>query len=366
MNDLPLILIVDDEPSARQTMEAILWREGYELAFASNGEEALKFLINNEPDTILLDVMMPNLNGFDFCQQIKNDRRWGHIPTILVTALDSREDLIRGLEVGADEFLSKPVNGSEVRARVRTMLRIKKQYDDLQDTLKLREDMVDMIVHDMRNPLSILLLQSEVMMRDKALSSETHEGLRMIYAQVHRLDSFVNSLLMTAKMEKDTLLLNKKPTDVNALVLSLREGYELMADAAEINFELDLPLEAPLVSLDKNLFHRVLDNLISNAIKFSPFHSAVILRIAYPHLQESLALVDSPSLRVQVIDEGQGVPDEQRELIFEKFITLKVGSEKVPQLGLGLAFCKMVVEQHNGRIYVENKQPRGSIFTVEI
>jgi len=147
-NERSQILIVDDDPNARDTLEALLIQEGHDLVTASNGQQALDVLNDLAPDAILLDVMMPGMDGFEVCQRIKADERWRHIPVILVTALDSKEDLVRGLDAGADDFVSKPVNGTELRARVRSMLRIKGQYDllekqrqELEATLHLKEEL---------------------------------------------------------------------------------------------------------------------------------------------------------------------------------------------------------------------------------
>src|SRR5262245_5502577 len=125
------ILVVDDERTARDTLEAFLYPENYHLLFATNGFEALNCLQTFEPDVILLDVMMPGLDGYEVCQQIKANEAWRHIPLILITALNSKAEVVRGLDTGADEFLSKPVNGYELRARIRSMLRIKRQHDQL-------------------------------------------------------------------------------------------------------------------------------------------------------------------------------------------------------------------------------------------
>jgi DNA-binding response OmpR family regulator len=136
MDNTPHVLIVDDTPSMRDALGALLLPEGYHLAFAASGQEALDRLQELSPDVILLDVMMPGMDGFQVCERLKADERWRHIPTILVTSLDSQEDLVRGLDAGADEFLTKPVTGLELRARVRTMLRIKQQFDEQQAALR--------------------------------------------------------------------------------------------------------------------------------------------------------------------------------------------------------------------------------------
>ncbi|MBK4732587.1 response regulator [Oxynema sp. CENA135] len=132
------ILLVDDEASIFEVIEGLLYREGYQLSYLSSGREALDRIDEIEPDVILLDLMMPEMDGIETCQQIKANQRWCHIPIIMVTALSSKEDLARCLEAGADDFLAKPVNSLELRARVRSMLRIKLQYDALAATQRLR------------------------------------------------------------------------------------------------------------------------------------------------------------------------------------------------------------------------------------
>ncbi|QIZ69795.1 response regulator [Oxynema aestuarii] len=132
------ILLVDDEASIFEVIEGLLYREGYQLSYVSSGREALDRIDEIEPDVILLDLMMPEMDGIETCQQIKANQRWCHIPIIMVTALSSKEDLARCLEAGADDFLAKPVNSLELRARVRSMLRIKLQYDALAATQRLR------------------------------------------------------------------------------------------------------------------------------------------------------------------------------------------------------------------------------------
>ncbi len=132
------VLLVDDEASIFEVIEGLLYREGYELTYVSSGKEALNRLDEIQPDVILLDVMMPEMDGIETCQRIKSNDRWCHIPIIMVTALSSKEDLARSLDAGADDFVSKPINSIELRARVRSMLRIKLQYDALVASQRLR------------------------------------------------------------------------------------------------------------------------------------------------------------------------------------------------------------------------------------
>jgi signal transduction histidine kinase len=364
MNKKPQILIVDDEPYARQTIEMLLMKESYELFLAEDAHAALAQLDDEIPDVILSDVMMPNMDGFELCRRIKRNPKWSHVPIILVTALDSKQDLARGLEAGADDFLHKPVNGLELRARVRSMLRIKLRHDDLQEALQMRQDLANMIVHDIRSPLATILIYCDLLEADLGGDVPTLETIR---GEANRLSSFLTDMLMMAKMEHGRLMLNQSPVDVNELATAVRDSYEPIAQLKKVDLKLDLPEESNKLSLDANLWRRVLDNLLSNAVKFSPTGGNVTLKVRYDSNGSSGSNgTINPHLNLQVLDEGPGIAKEHFETIFDKFKIVASGRRDVKQVGLGLAFCKMVVEAHNGHIYVDANKPRGSIFTVEL
>lgn len=358
MERKPQILIVDDDPHIRQLLGRYLSRECYTLIFGASGVETLSHLRTSEPDVILLDVMMPGMSGFEVCQHLKGSERWQHIPIILITSLDSKEDLARGLEAGADDFLSKPVNQLELRARVRSMVRLKRQFDRLQNMLRLREDLSNMLVHDMRSPLTYIMGFSQLLLDAETMAPEHRHEVGVIYEQARRLNSFINDMLIVAKMEAGQLSLNCTPVNFNDLVRSVETLQAAIAWKNSINLVTELPpIEPPLLSLDVNLFGRVIDNLLSNALKFSPAGTTVTIRVAYP---KPLAL------RLQVLDQGVGVAEEDREHIFNKFEIVQAKHKDAAQVGLGLALCKLVVEAHGGCISVEPNQPVGSIFTIEI
>lgn len=355
------ILIVDDEPSARDTLEALLFPEGYNLILAASGQEALEVLPEANPDVILLDVMMPGMNGFEVCKFLKASRRWQHVPVLLVTALDTTEDLVRGFQAGANDFLHKPVNGLELQVRVRSMLHIKKQHDELQANLRLREDLSNMIVHDMKTPLSVILLYGN-MLRDLLTEERDLNRMDKLIAAGRRLDSFSNDLLVVAKTQADKLVLNRSNVDINQLVHKVEQSHIDVAQSRGIQLELIVPAESQQLLLDENLFQRVLDNLLSNAIKFSPKQSHVALQVEFLNGPDP----QIPQARISVIDEGRGIPETARPRIFDTYEIIKMKEGGVRQVGLGLAFCKMVVDAHGGRIYVNANEPQGSIFTIEI
>ncbi|HEY9649980.1 MAG TPA: hybrid sensor histidine kinase/response regulator [Coleofasciculaceae cyanobacterium] len=355
------VLVVDDEPNGFDVIEAHLYREGYELFYAASGRDALDRLDTIEPDVILLDIMMPQMDGVEVCHIIKSDVYWKHIPIIMVTALTSKQDLARSLEAGADDFLTKPVSGIELRARVRSMLRIKEQYDALEATLHLREDLSKMIVHDLRNPLTNILLCSNLLLQD-GFEGKNLERLKIIANSGRELNSMINDLLISAKMESGKMVLNRVKSDLKQLVAVVTSQFEAIAAGKNIKLVTQLPDESRWVPIDTNLFHRVVDNLISNALKFSPSNSTIVLQVDYPEDSTDSCTASSQAI-LRVIDSGPGIREDQRQRIFEKY---EVGNviTGVSQLGLGLTFCKMVVEAHQGKILVEDNQPQGSIFTV--
>lgn len=373
MNKQASVLVVDDEPFSFDVVEAHLYRENYNLTYASSGLQALTLLDSLEPDVILLDVMMPEMDGIEVCQIIKSEPHWKHIPIIIVTALNSKEDLARSLDAGADDFLTKPVSGVELRARIRSMLRIKQQYDDLQATLKMREDLSSMIVHDLRTPLTSIMLMSSLLI-SSGIEGKNIDRLKLILSAGRQLNSMLNDLLILAKMQSGKMVLNLVEVNLSDLAKQALSEVSAIADSRKIQLKSQIPEPSYPVSIDANLLHRVLDNLLSNAIKFSPPESKITLEVDYPNKpvieapQLATALLSLPAQKratIKIADEGPGISEQLQQQIFDKYEVGEVISG-VPQLGLGLAFCKMVVEAHHGHIFVEENQPHGSIFTVVI
>ncbi len=348
------ILVVDDEPSGFDVIEGILFGEDYELHYASSGAAAIKRIETVPLDLILLDVMMPDMDGIEVCRWIKTSSAQ-HIPVIMVTALSSKVVLARCLETGADDFIDKPINPLELRARVRSMLRIKKQHDALQASLQLRQDMSDMVIHDLRNPLTSIILSCAILKRTE-LQGMQHHKVEQILQAGQQLQSMIDSLLLMAKLEANKLVLERLSVDLCELAQQSLADFRAIALAKQIDLVSELPLQHQPVYVDIALLRRVLDNLLSNAIKFSSCGSQVTLKISFPSSQRA---------RLEVADQGKGIKAELRQSIFDKY---EVGDSVngVAQMGLGLAFCKMAIEAHGGKIFVEENQPTGAILVVEI
>jgi two-component system, sensor histidine kinase and response regulator len=354
--------VVDDEANNLTVVELLLSHNDYELSYFDRGMSMLEAMQHRLPDLILLDVMMPGIDGIELCHRLKRDDRTKHIPIVMVTALSSREDLSRCLEAGADDFISKPLNGLELRARVRSLLRIKRQYDELQGLVHLREEMLQlrmdlshMVIHDLRNPLANILLSCQILQMRGGLDDRTAPKIQQIEYAGQRLESMIDSLLMTAKLESGKLALHPTRVDLAELVQSVCAEFAAIAQQQGVNLVQELAPGSLHIQGDATLLRRVLDNLLSNALKFAPAQSDVTVAV----------LAHDDQMLLQVRDRGQGVNPELRDQIFAKF---EIGQHlpQVKQMGLGLAFCKLVVEAHGGQIQVGDNHPTGCVFTITL
>ena len=360
------ILIIDDQVDNFEIMEAFLSVDNYELYYASGGIKAFSLLETLEPDVILLDIMMPEMDGIEVCQRLKSNDTYKSIPVIMVTALNSKEDLAHALDQGASDFVTKPINSLELRSRVRAHLRTKSEHDELKKLLKLREealtlreDLSNMIIHDLRNPLATIVLAAGIVQRYIDRLDQRPlilKKMAQILESGHKLEDMIDGLLLMAKLESGKILFNAIPTDLYELGVEALKDFELVANSREIQLIGDLPDPNQTVLTDATILRRVIDNLLSNALKFSPEGSQVTLSLEY--LSEN-------HFRVQVIDRGKGVSKAEKEKIFEKF---EIGSLKknTSQIGLGLAFCKIAIEAQGGTLAIADNTPQGSIFMIEV
>ncbi|HHY53850.1 MAG TPA: response regulator [Chloroflexi bacterium] len=361
------VVVVDDEPSSREALCALLTAEDLDIQSLASGKELLRRMPELAPDVILLDVMMPEMDGYAVCYELKQSIAFQHIPIILITALDAVQDRVRGLEVGADEFLTKPVSRLELQARVRTMLRIKTQYDQLERMLELRQALSYMIVHDLRNPLAAVMLYLQLLKRKGSVSPEHMRYLDMATNEAQKMSSFLDDMLMLAKMERGKLSLSRSPLYVDHLLEQVRSKLAPYAEAQGVSLVLKTQGQSYPVIADVALFQRVVENLVANALKFSPPQTTVTIVAEYPRtgLSDETA-TNLPAVRLSVLDQGRGIPPEDFVRMFDQYEAVHMKEQGKAELGLELAFCRMVAEAHGGRIYAGNNPDRGAVITVEM
>ena len=351
------ILIVDDQPDNLRLLSEILVGHGYEVRKAINGSTALMGIKKFAPDLILLDINMPDLSGYEVCKKLKSDRQTKQIAVIFLSASDKVTDKVQAFELGGVDYITKPFQVPEVLARVKTQIKIRRFN-------QMRENLSRAIVHDLKNPLGIITLASSSLERRQCLEGKNLETLQTINATAQRLDSLINDLLIVAKMDEDHLTLHKKEVDIPELIKTIAQRFKIAATAKGINLISDLPDQNKKILVDVNLFQRAIENLLSNALKFSLTKTNITIKLCYPKIEKTNKQI-SYQVKIVVVDQGIGIESELHQKIFEPYNTGK-NIPGVSQIGLGLSFCKMVINAHQGKIYVANNQPQGAIFTIEL
>ncbi len=355
------ILVVDDWKHNRQLLEDLLGTKAYEVSTAENGKDALEKCAAVSFDTILLDVMMPGMNGLDVCRQLKSDSHTAHVPVIIVTALTDRKDSLEGIESGADDFISKPIDGAEVLLRVRNAVRNKRLYDELQknyrqlqDLEELRDRLTHMIVHDLRTPLHIINSALELI---KIGNTDSHaddcsEELDIACHECWNMIEMVTMLLDVSRLESNQMPLKMSKCDLGAIIEEVTNELQKTSVDCCLTCQVS-PNKSAIVTCDQSVIRRIIVNLLMNAIKFS-------LRDGEVHVSLTR---NEDTVEVMVKDNGEGIPAEFHEKIFTKFGQAEIRQEKrIYSSGLGLTFCKLAVEAHGGEIRVESEVDKGSCF----
>lgn len=358
------LLIIDDDKIIVEILTQSLTLAGYEVTSALDGEEGLALARRLKPDLVLLDVMMPKMDGYAVCRQLKRDADTRLIPIIILTALTDRDDKLRALEVGADEFIRKPPDRQELLIRIRSLLRAKKlheqveaSYRELRQLEEARNNLTGMIVHDMRGPLTSILGGLKLLLdRGDQLELPARESLiTSSLLSTRRLMTMVEAMLDLQRLESGQLPVRLQPVVLGQLVDESVQAVRplLQADGVQIDVRADQPPSSVL--LDHDLVTRVLNNLILNAIKFSPEGGRIGVWTQH----------NGRWLLVNIADQGPGVPVEHRDKIFDKYAQIQTG-QRVTGVGLGLAFCKLAVETMGGHIWIEDLPRAGALFRVAL
>jgi signal transduction histidine kinase len=356
------ILLVDDEPWNVEVLESFLNGHGYIINKAYSGEEALSAVGKEPPDIVLLDVMMPGMDGFDVCRRLKENEGTRFIPVVIITSLDQKTDRVESIGCGADDFLTKPVDEAELLARVRSLLRVKSHHDELDENYKellgmqiMRENLVNMLVHDFRNPLTGIIGYLELLSDDQGENSNAQYVSNSQYL-AKKMISMVSDLMDLTRLENNMLPLKLENVILKDLVEEvLREFGHAMNDkslTALIREEDSVELSA-----DRRLITRVAGNILANGIRHSPAGANITI---------TTSVLDRVA-ELSFSNEGEHIPDDVLERIFEKFYQAEAKAANVRSgAGLGLAFCDMVVKAHAGSIAAVNNTGPGCRFIIRL
>ena len=368
----PKILIVDDEKKNIKLIKGMLFSMPYQLFEALSGEEAVDMTHKINPDLILLDVMMPGTNGFEVCKILKDDKKYKSIPIIMVTALNENKHRVKAMELGADDFISKPLNSTELIIRVKSLIRIKSYYDEIScyskeideknkkllNLEKIKDSLVHMIVHDLRNPLWAVFGYIDLMLLDKDnLSQNQIKNLETCIGACNDLKRMIDSLLDIYKMEEGRMKLERKKIVIAKLIDDSIKPFYINASKNRISIEVNHSSENLSLQIDPILVKRVLANLMNNAIRHTPPEGKISISTA--------SYQNNGNILIEVRDTGNGVDPAHQQKIFDKFEQIKIqkSNKSVGSSGLGLAFCKLAIEAHGGVIWVESEgEGKGTNF----
>lgn len=352
------ILVVDDQATNIQIIGSVLGGLGYDIVPAADGATALKRLALSVPDLILLDVLMPDLDGVETCRRIRANSAWADIPIIFLSAADDKELVVRALEAGGVDFITKPFSNAEMISRVRTHLALKATRDRLQQLAEDKDELLGVLAHDLKNQLGGMQMSAgllrERMGRWGDVKSEELCG--NIYHSTGQLLSFVREFLANSAAERD-IPVQWESLDLNEAVGVAVHKYEERARRKNLPLRADLPGQSVMVRTDRRALGQVLDNLISNAIKFSPEGRPVTVKVRWT----------PPRAECLVEDQGPGFSAEDKARMFRRYGRLSArptGGE--PSTGLGLSIVKKLVRRLEGELICESQPGQGATFLVRL
>jgi signal transduction histidine kinase len=358
------ILAVDDTPDNLILVETILESEGFEIDLVADGLSALQQIIESPPDLILLDVMMPGIDGYEVTRRIRSNPDLPYIPILLITAF-TESSVVEGLDAGADDFIRKPFDTDELLARVRSLLRLKHSLDEQQKMARQREDFVSRMTHDLRTPLvasdrMLNLFQQEIFCK---ISPEMKQAIAVMIRSNHNLTQMVNNLLEVYRIEAGKKTLNSETCNLPEMLIEVVQELNPIANDKGLTLKVDtsalekLGENAGVVTGDRLELRRVFTNLIGNAIKFTDT-GGIEARIF-----ESAENNDKNLVTIEIEDTGYGIAAEDQATIFERF---RQGRNKRAGSGLGLHLSRLIVEAHGGAIEIFSEVGKGSVFTVRL
>ena len=359
------ILIVDDVVSNVLLLKILLTNEKFQVCTANNGTSCIEMAKKEHPDLILLDVMMPDISGFDTAVILKKDDETKEIPIIFLTALNTPADLVHGFQVGANDFLTKPFNKEELVMRVMQQISlvaakriIEKQNAELLATLNNRDKMYSVIAHDLRSPMASIRMVLNLVVQSASpdtVGPELYALLDQANRESEEVHDLLDNLLKWTKSQTGRLNVVLQDLDLNDIIPGVVEIFDMIAQTKNIKLELQGTDQKLIVSADNDMLKTVVRNFMSNAIKFSPEGSSI----------EIIMQKEGDFAKVSVRDHGVGIAADRIDTIFHKGeTTYGTGGEEGS--GLGLQLCQDFARKIGGDCTVESVEGQGSTFSVLI
>ena len=344
------ILIVEDAIDTVELLKKRFRAEGYDTEEAYDGEAGLKKVTEYNPDLIVLDVMMPKLDGYEVCQRLKSDENTKYIPILMLTAKGEIENKVKGLDIGADDYLSKPFDYKELSARVRSLLTIKAARERLveEERSEALKKMMDEITHEIRNHLTSIGGFARKVYGKLPEGDPNRRYMEMIIEDVARLENMIKQLVDLKTMAVSY----KESVNINDVILNVLKSFEQEFKDQNIEVKTEFVDNPPLIAIDREQVKIALSNLIKNAIEAMQ-EGAKILKI--------VSSISDGQLEIKISDTGRGIHKDKIKNIFDPFFTSKIYGP-----GLGLTFTLRIIQDHRGTISVESEPGKGSTFTIRL
>lgn len=357
------ILIVDDVVSNVLLLKILLTNEKFQICTASNGRECIEKTKSEHPDLILLDVMMPDINGFDTAVILKNDPETANVPIIFLTALNTPSDLVQGFKVGASDFLTKPFNKEELIVRVMQQISlvaarriIMEQNEELRHTISNRDKMYSVIAHDLRSPMASIRMVLNLFVSTvspEMIGQELYDLIDKANRESEETHSLLDNLLKWTKSQTGRLNVVYQDFEINDVVLGVVDIFVIIAETKHIRLNCNLGTENLKVHADTDMLNTVIRNFLSNAIKFSNENSTIDITVAR----------SGDFARISVRDHGVGISEDRIASLFSSGKTT-YGTKNEEGSGLGLQLCKDFAVKNGGDVEVESVHGEGSTFSV--
>jgi signal transduction histidine kinase len=359
----PVVMIVDDNPKNLQILGSLLSQNNYLVIAAQNGQQALEYFDKQHPEIILLDIMMPDMDGFEVCRRLKSKDETKNIPILFITALNDIKDKIKAYAAGGADYITKPFVSEEVLARVnvhlqnsRLLTSLKKGNTDLQELNELKDRFVGIAAHDIRSPLSGAMGIVQLLLDEELgkLNTDQKSVLELVRTAGKQILNLIGDLLDVSIIESGNLKLNFSDTSILEIIQNKVRLHQFAVNTKNIRIKTRLT-DIPNIKLDPERFGQVLDNLLSNAAKFSPEDTEILVTLEK----------NQEHIKVSVTDSGPGISEKDQEKLFgmyRKLTAKPTGGEK--STGLGLAISKKIVDGHQGEITVSSTPGKGAKFTI--
>ena len=352
------VLVVDDQPSNLRIISALLSRQGYAVTTAESGEDALRALEQQAPDLLLLDMMMPGMDGFDLLREMGENPEWSSLPVVFLTAAHDRDLLLRAFDAGAVDYVTKPFMPEELLARVQAHIGLKLTRDRLERVARERQELVNLVAHDLKNPLTSIFFASDLLITGQTREDRVPRYLQMVRDSAEDALGYIRRYLETQASARSQAEAEPGQACLRDLVQWIEQRYALQLEDRGAQLRI-APVDASVsVRIDPLVLRQVCENLISNAIKYAP-GSDIELSVH----------VSAPGFRqLRVEDRGPGIPKGQQSALFTPFFRIRTGDQATDaaSTGLGLSLARQIIGTMGGELRYEDREGGGARFVIDL